>query len=130
MLDHPWSSTPGLLLLPRSLSLPAMPHLSPAHSKISKHNSPHKIDRVEPPKLRRFEFNPGQANYSSQSNQGTGHLVSISPLKNEMLCMRSKLGCFTRYTSKYLSSYTQPLCQDLQNKSESSQRDHKEITNK
>jgi hypothetical protein len=33
--------------------------------------------------------------------------------KHEMLCMRSKLGCFTRYTSKYLSNYTQPLCQDL-----------------
>jgi hypothetical protein len=28
----------------------------------------------------------------------------------------------------YLSNYTQPLCQDLQNKSESSQTDHKEIT--
>jgi hypothetical protein len=26
--------------------------------------------------------------------------------KKEMLCMRSKLGCFTRYTSKYLSNYT------------------------
>jgi hypothetical protein len=34
--------------------------------------------------------------------------------KNEMLCMRLKLGCFTGYTIKYLSNYTQPLCQDLQ----------------
>jgi hypothetical protein len=50
--------------------------------------------------------------------------------KNGMLYMRSKLGCFTRYASKYLSNYTQSLCQDLQNKSESSQRDHDKITSK
>jgi hypothetical protein len=50
--------------------------------------------------------------------------------KNEMVCMRSKLGYFTRYTSKYLSNYTQSLCQDLQNKSESAQGDNKEITSK
>jgi hypothetical protein len=29
--------------------------------------------------------------------------------KHEMLCMRSKLWYFTRYTSRYLSNYTQPL---------------------
>jgi hypothetical protein len=50
--------------------------------------------------------------------------------KNEMLCMRSKLGFFTRYTCKYLNNYTQPLCQDLQSKSEFSQRDHYKITSK
>jgi hypothetical protein len=33
--------------------------------------------------------------------------------KHEMLCMRSKLGCFTRYISRYVSNYTQPLCHDL-----------------
>jgi hypothetical protein len=33
--------------------------------------------------------------------------------KNEMICMRSKLGCFTRYTNMYVSNYTQLLCQDL-----------------
>jgi hypothetical protein len=41
--DHPWSSTPGLLLLPRSSSLPAMSHLPPAHHETSKHDSPNKI---------------------------------------------------------------------------------------
>jgi uncharacterized protein YchJ len=34
--------------------------------------------------------------------------------RHEMLCMRSKLECFTRYMSRYLINYTQPLCQDLQ----------------
>jgi hypothetical protein len=43
-LDHPRSSTLGLLLLPCSLSLPATSHLSPTHHETSKHNSPHKID--------------------------------------------------------------------------------------
>jgi hypothetical protein len=41
VLDHPRSSTPGLLLLPRSSSLPAMSHLSPTHHETSKHDSPH-----------------------------------------------------------------------------------------
>jgi hypothetical protein len=63
VLDHPRSSASCLLLLPRSSSLPDMSHLSPAHHKISKHDSPHKIDRVEPSKLPRFEFKPRQVNY-------------------------------------------------------------------
>jgi hypothetical protein len=37
--DHPRSSTPGLLLLPRTSSLHAMPHLPPAHHETSKHDS-------------------------------------------------------------------------------------------
>jgi hypothetical protein len=40
LCDHPRSSAPGLLLLPRSLSLHAMPHLPPAHHETSKHDSP------------------------------------------------------------------------------------------
>jgi hypothetical protein len=39
MCDHPQSSAPGLLLLPRSSSLHAMPHLPPAHHERSKHDS-------------------------------------------------------------------------------------------
>jgi hypothetical protein len=59
MLDHPWSSAPSLILLPRSSSLPAMPHLSPTHHETSKCASPHKIDsRVEPPKFLIFKFKP------------------------------------------------------------------------
>jgi hypothetical protein len=41
VLDHPWSSAPGLLLLSRSSSLPVMSHLSPTHHETSKHDSPH-----------------------------------------------------------------------------------------
>jgi hypothetical protein len=58
------------------------------------------------------------------SKSSTNFVHNLSPFtmnssntiweKNEMLCMRSKLGCFTRYTSEDLSNYTQPLCQDLQ----------------
>jgi hypothetical protein len=40
LCDHPRSSAPGLLLLPRSSLLHAMPHLSPSHHETSKHDSP------------------------------------------------------------------------------------------
>jgi hypothetical protein len=49
-------------------------------------------------------FSPPLAMNSSNTNRE----------KHEMLCMRSKLGCFTRHTSRYLNNCTQPLCQDLQ----------------
>jgi hypothetical protein len=59
LLDHPQSSAPSLLLLPRSLSLSAMPYLSPTHHETSKHISPHKTDSiVEPPKFLGFKFKP------------------------------------------------------------------------
>jgi hypothetical protein len=41
VLDHPRSSAPGLLLLPRSSSLSAMMHLSPTHHETRKCDSPH-----------------------------------------------------------------------------------------
>jgi hypothetical protein len=67
VLDHPWSSAPSLLLLPRSSSLPTMPHLSPTHQETSKCISPHGMDsRVELPKFPKFKFKPRQVNYSSQ----------------------------------------------------------------
>jgi hypothetical protein len=40
LCDHPWSSAPGLLFLPRSSSLYTMPHLPPAHPETSKRDSP------------------------------------------------------------------------------------------
>jgi hypothetical protein len=40
LCDHPRSSAPGLLLLPRSSSLHVMPHLPPAHHETNKHDSP------------------------------------------------------------------------------------------
>jgi hypothetical protein len=77
--DHFQSSAPGLLLLPRSSSLPAMPHLSPAHYETSKHDSPHEIKiKVKSSKCLVFEFKPHQVNDSSQLHQGTDHLVSQS----------------------------------------------------
>jgi hypothetical protein len=39
LCDHPRFSAPGLLLLPRSSSLRAMPHLPPAHHETSKRDS-------------------------------------------------------------------------------------------
>jgi hypothetical protein len=45
LCDHPCCSAPGLLLLLRSSSLPAMPHLPHAHRETSKHDSPHEQDK-------------------------------------------------------------------------------------
>jgi hypothetical protein len=75
--DHPRSSAPSLLLLPRLSLLPVVSHLSPTHHETSKHDSLHKTKiKVKPPKSPGFEFKPWQGNDSSQSNQGIDHLVS------------------------------------------------------
>jgi hypothetical protein len=77
VLDHRQSSAPTLLLLPRSSSLPAMPHLSLIHHETCKHVSPHETNsKIEPPKFLGFKFKSRQVNYSSQIKQGTDHLVS------------------------------------------------------
>jgi hypothetical protein len=66
VLDHPQSSASSLVFLPRSTSLPAMPHQSPTHHETSKHISPHETDsRAGPPKFLGFKFKPWQVNYSS-----------------------------------------------------------------
>jgi hypothetical protein len=56
-----------------------MPHLPPAHHETSKHDSPNET-KVKENKTKQnypgFEFKPRQVNDSSQSNQGTDHLVS------------------------------------------------------
>jgi hypothetical protein len=64
------------------------------------------------------------------SRSSTNFVHILSPLsinssntnreKKDMLCMRSKLWCFTRYINKYLNNYTPSSYQDLQNKNESS----------
>jgi hypothetical protein len=65
MLDQSRSSAPSLLLLPRSSTSPAMPHLPPTHHETSKHISPHETNsRIEPPKFPVFKFKPRQVNYS------------------------------------------------------------------
>jgi hypothetical protein len=78
LCDHPRSSAPGLLLLPRSPSLHAMPHLPHAHHETSKRDSPNETKIKEKAKQNcpGFEFKHHQVNDSSQSNQGTDHLVS------------------------------------------------------
>jgi hypothetical protein len=77
LCDHSRSSAPGFLLLPRSSSLHIMPHLPSTHHETSKCNSPNETKiKVKQPKYLRFECNPRQVNDSSQSNQGTIHLIS------------------------------------------------------
>jgi hypothetical protein len=49
--------------------------MSPSHHKISKHDYPHEQIGVKPPKFLGFKFKLRQVYYSSQSNQGTDHLV-------------------------------------------------------
>jgi TATA-binding protein-associated factor Taf7 len=54
-----------------------MLHLPLAHHETSKRESPNETKiKVKQPKCPRFEFEPRQVNDSSQSNQGTDHLVS------------------------------------------------------
>jgi hypothetical protein len=87
--DHPQSSAPGLLLPPRSLSLPTMSHLALAHHETSKRNSPNETRiKVKQPKCPRFKFKPRQVNDSSQTNQGSDHLVSHKSTSTEGLSPR------------------------------------------
>jgi hypothetical protein len=77
LCEHPRSFAPCLLLLPRSSSLPAMPHQPPAHHETSKHDSLNETEiKVKLTKYLGFEFKPRQVNDSSQLNQVTDHLVS------------------------------------------------------
>jgi hypothetical protein len=103
MLGHLQSSAPSVLLLPRSSSLPTMSHLSPTHHKTSKHDSPHEHIGVKQLKYPGFEFKPWQVNDSSQSNQGTDHLVSQHVSKSDGLHHREqvRLG-FPSFASKLM----------------------------
>jgi hypothetical protein len=57
--------------------LHALPHLPPAHHETSKRDSSNETKTKENKKKRpTFELKPRQVNDSSQSNQGTDHLVS------------------------------------------------------
>jgi hypothetical protein len=56
-----------------------MPHLPPAHHETSKRDSPNETkikEKQNKTKHPAFEFKPRQVKDSSQSNQGTDHLVS------------------------------------------------------
>jgi hypothetical protein len=65
--DHPRSSAPSLLLLPRSSSLCAMSHSPPTHHETSKRISPHQITEsgLDQLKCAEFRFKLEQVNYSS-----------------------------------------------------------------
>jgi hypothetical protein len=92
LCDHSRSSTPGLLLLPPSSSLPAVPHLPPAHHETSNHDSPNKTKiKVKQTNHPGFEFKHRQVNDSSQSSQGTDHLVSQSPIDESIDNKRHKV---------------------------------------
>jgi hypothetical protein len=52
------SSTPGLLLLTRSSSLPVISHLSPTYYETSKYDSPHKIDSSRTTKMSWIRIQP------------------------------------------------------------------------
>jgi hypothetical protein len=55
-------------------------HATPAYHVTSKHDFPNETKiKVKQPKCPGFKFKPCQVNDSSQSNQGTDHLVSQSP---------------------------------------------------
>jgi hypothetical protein len=59
-----------------------MPHLPPAHHETSKRDSPNETkvkEKQTKQNYPEFEFKPRQVNDSSQSNQGTDHLVSHEP---------------------------------------------------
>jgi hypothetical protein len=62
--------------MPRSSSLHAMSHLSPAHHETSKRDSPNELKIKEKQKQNYpgFEFKPRQVNDSSQLNQVNGPL--------------------------------------------------------
>jgi hypothetical protein len=88
LCDHPWSSAPGLLLLPRFSSLHVMSHLPPIHHETSKHNSPNKT-RIKIKQMNRpeFEFKPRHVNDSSQSNQRTDNLISHRSMFCSCVCL-------------------------------------------
>jgi hypothetical protein len=104
VLDHPRSSAPGLLLLPWSLLLPIISHLSPTHHETSKCDSPHEQIGVEPLKYPEFKFKQRHVNDSSQSNQDTDNLVS-QPCNKSASMPPSGFWCLNDKTIKELMTF-------------------------
>jgi hypothetical protein len=89
--DHLQSSVLDLLL-PRSSSLLAMQHLSPAHHETRKCDSSNETRiMVKLPKRPGFEFKHRQVNDSSRSNQEIDHLVSQTLSLKTFL----EVGCYS-----------------------------------
>jgi hypothetical protein len=69
LCDHPRSSAPGLLLLPRSSSLHAMPHLPLAHHETSKCDSPNETKIKEKQNKTILDSNSNLAKSMTHHNQ-------------------------------------------------------------
>jgi hypothetical protein len=69
LCDHPRSSAPGLLLLPRSSSLHVMPHLPPAHHETSKCDSPNETKIKEKQNETILDSNSNLAKSMTHHNQ-------------------------------------------------------------
>jgi hypothetical protein len=73
LCDHPWSSAPGLLLLPQSSLLHVMPHLPPAHHETSKHDSPNETKVKEKQNKTISDSNSNLAKLMTHHNQTKEH---------------------------------------------------------
>jgi hypothetical protein len=83
------SSAPCLILLPRSSSLPVIPHVSLVHHEASKYDSTYETkDKGKTMNYPGFKFKTHQVNDSLQLNQGTNHLISQSPIITQGACKR------------------------------------------
>jgi hypothetical protein len=69
LCDHPRSSAPGLLLLPWSSSLHAMPQLPPTHHETSKHDSPNETKIKEKQNETVLDSNSNLAKSMTHHNQ-------------------------------------------------------------
>jgi hypothetical protein len=69
LCNHPRSSAPGLLLLPRSASLHAMRHLPPAHHEASKRDSPNETKVKEKQRKTIPDSNSNLAKSMTHHNQ-------------------------------------------------------------
>jgi hypothetical protein len=77
----------------------AVRHAAPTtytpRDKQTRFSTRNKIKVVEPPKCSGFEFKPYQVNDSSQSNQGTDHLISqIWLRRNDVIFNKTKFSSY------------------------------------
>jgi hypothetical protein len=88
MCDHPRSSAPGLLLLPRSSSLHDMPHLPPAHHETNKHDSPNETKIKEKQNKIVLNFNSNltkSMTHHNQTKELTTWFLKVLPLNGLLL---------------------------------------------
>jgi hypothetical protein len=91
LCGHPWSSALGLLLLPRSSSLYAIPHLPSAHHETSKRDSPNETKVKE---------KQNKTIPNSNSNL-TKSMTRHTQTKNRLLGFSEKLSCGKHSALRY-----------------------------